>query len=147
VRFNCVPLKLPVERSGALEPGRLERILADPKASYKARSQAALGLSWQRRCRAGQPIDLPVVDFGPARFLILPAESFVAYQLAAQRMRPDLFLITAGYGECAPGYIPTEQARREGFVREHGYCWVAAGAERAILSAVAQALGLNRRRP
>jgi hypothetical protein len=56
-------------------------------------------------------------------------------------MRPDSFVVVAAYGECAPGYIPTEQARREGFVQEHGYTWCAAGAEQTILTALKKALG------
>jgi hypothetical protein len=46
----------------------------------------------------------------------------------------------AGYGECGPGYIPTESARAEGYVEEHGYTWVAAGAEEKLKRAVAEAL-------
>ena len=81
------------------------------------------------------------MDFGPASLVLLPAESFVEYQLAAQRVRPDQFVVVLGYGECAPGYIPTEAARAEGYVEEHGYCWVAAGSERKLRTAVAEALG------
>ena len=46
----------------------------------------------------------------------------------------------AGYGECGPGYIPTESARAEGYVEEHGYCWVAPGAEEKLRKALAEAL-------
>jgi len=140
VQFRVVPLRLPVARSGDLAPEQLKHVLANPRRSYRYRCLAALGLSWQKRCDAGQPIDLPVVDFGPAQLLQLPAESFVAYQLAAQQMRPDSFVVTAGYGECAPGYIPTEKARQEGFVKEHKYCWVAPGTEQVLLDALRQAL-------
>jgi len=83
------------------------------------------------------------VDFGPAQFLLLPAESFVEFQLAAQRVRPGGFVVVAGYGECGPGYIPTEAARGEGYVEEHGYCWVAAGAEDRLKRAIADALALQ----
>ena len=55
---------------------------------------------------------MPVLDFGMAQLLLLPGESYVEYQLLAQEPRPDSFVVTMGYGECAPGYIPTEQARR-----------------------------------
>jgi hypothetical protein len=47
-----------------------------------------------------------VIDFGPAALALLPAESYVEYQLLAQKVRPDDFVLTAGYGECGPGYIP-----------------------------------------
>ena len=140
IDFRVVPLRLPVEQSGQLAPEALQKTLADARAPYPTRCRAALGLSWQKRCEAGQPIDLPVLDLGPAQFLVLPAESFVAYQLTAQQIRPDCFVMVAGFGECAPGYIPTEKARDEGFVKEHGYCWVAAGAESAIRDALRLAL-------
>ena len=38
----------------------------------------------------------------------MPGELFVEYQLAAQQMRPDLFVAMAAYGDYAPFYIGTE---------------------------------------
>jgi hypothetical protein len=35
----------------------------------------------------------------------MPGELVVEYQLAAQEMRPDLFVAMAAYGEYTPGYI------------------------------------------
>jgi hypothetical protein len=140
VEFRSVPLKLAPRTAGDLAPEALEKLVADQAAGKSARIQAALGLSWQRRVAAGQPIDLPVVDFGPAQFLLLPAETFVAYQLAAQKMRPDSFVAVAGYGECAPGYTPTDEAEREGFVKEHGYSWVGPEIEEPIMRAMREAL-------
>ena len=46
---------------------------------------AALGLSFAKRI--GRPIDVPAIDFGPAQLVLLPAESFVEFQLAAQKLR------------------------------------------------------------
>jgi hypothetical protein len=53
----------------------------------------------------------------------MPAESFVQYQLWAQALRPDSLVMTLGYGECAPGYIPTAQSASEGY-NDH-YSWIA----------------------
>jgi hypothetical protein len=144
MEFRLARLELPPPTDGPLALESLEKTLHNERASRAARVQAALGLSYRRRCDAGQPIDVPAIDFGPAQFLLLPAEMFVGYQLAAQKMRPDQAIVVAGFGECAPGYIPTEQARREGFVAEHGYCWNRPGAEEAILAAVRQALGVDK---
>jgi hypothetical protein len=110
----------------------------EPGMSNARKLDAALGLSWAKRI--GRPVDIPAVDVGPAQLLLLPAETFVEFQLAAQRARPDQFIAVAGYGECGPGYIPTEAARAEGYVEEHGYCWVAPGAERKLLEALEKAL-------
>jgi hypothetical protein len=46
--------------------------------------------------------------------LFLPGESFIEYQLAAQRMRPDATVQVAAYGDDGPGYIPTAPAYLEG---------------------------------
>ena len=91
---------------------------------------AAMGLSSRQRVAAGQAIDLPVIDFGPAQVVLFPGESFVGYQLMAQEMRSDSFVLSIGYGECWPGYIPTEEAFRDGF--EDKWLWVAPGSETRI---------------
>ena len=46
--------------------------------------------------------------------LHLPGELFVEYQLAAQKLRPDLFVAMAAYGDYGPGYIGTEVAYPQG---------------------------------
>ncbi len=138
--FRSVPLRFQPETGGKLSEESLKKTLADPKAEGRLRSEAALGLSWLARCARDQAIDLPVVDFGPAVFVLAPAEAFVAFQLAASQLRPDALVMTAGYGECAPGYIPTEKTRQEGFVKEHGYCWVAAESEKVLLDGLKEAL-------
>lgn len=99
---------------------------------------AALGLSWRKRCDAGATIDVPALSFGKdganglAHLVLLPAEAYVEYQLMAQKTRPDSFVVVLGYGESAPGYIPTEQAVRERDGNLHDWNWVAAGAESRI---------------
>jgi len=60
---------------------------------------AAMGLSWRMRVDAGRPLDLPVLDLGPALVVLLPGESYVEFQLLAQQMRPDTFVVAVGYGE------------------------------------------------
>jgi hypothetical protein len=76
-------------------------------------------------------------------FLLLPAEAYVEFQLAAQRLRPDAFVVVAGYGESSPGYIPPEQARAEGDTNLGGWSWVGPGAEPALLGAMRRALGVE----
>jgi hypothetical protein len=140
VAFRNVPMTLAPESEGKLSIAELKKTLENDKLPGKTRSQAALGLSWHRRCAAGQPVDLPAIEFGPAKLLLLPAEAFVGFQLAAQKMEPDVVVMTPAYGECAPGYFPTAKTRAEGFVNEHGYCWVAAGAEKELLRGIREAL-------
>jgi hypothetical protein len=87
-----------------------------------------------------------VINFGPARLVLLPAESYVEYQLYAQQLCPEAFVVVMGYGECAPGYIGTDQAyaERDPHVTAwDDWCWVAPGGERAMRSALAAALKPN----
>jgi hypothetical protein len=99
-----------------------------------------MGLSWRQRADAGQRIEIPLLDFDVAQLIILPGESYVEYQLAAQRARPDSFVCVAGYGEAATGYIPTEQHIAEQDPNLADWCWVATGSERKLNAAITKAL-------
>jgi hypothetical protein len=102
---------------------------------------AAFGLSWRERLKQQPAIDLPALDFGAAKFLLLPAESYVEFQLYAQSLAPDVSVITAGYGECAPGYIPIERAWQEQDSNLNDWCWIAPGAELHLKQAIETAMG------
>ncbi|HEX3654822.1 MAG TPA: hypothetical protein VHV55_03400 [Pirellulales bacterium] len=133
------PMLLPhSELASMAEPALRTRL--DGDLPLYRRAEAALGLSSLARNPAGHAIDLQMIDFGAARIVLFPAESFVAYQLLAQRLMPDGFVLSLGFGECAPGYIPTDAAFREGYRDEHGYCWVRPGAEAIIDRTVRQLL-------
>jgi len=143
----------PVERLDLrVEPVRLEprgglgftvddldrRMRTEPKPFQQC--LAALGLSWRRRADAGHRIDVPALDLGPAQFLLLPGEAYVEFQLAAEEARAAGFVVVAGYGECAPGYIPTERHIAEGDTNLTDWCWVAPGAESRLLDVIRRAL-------
>jgi hypothetical protein len=119
-----------------------KRLTTDPKPFGQC--LAALGLSWRKRADAGHKITVPVLDFGVAQLLLMPAESYVEYQLLAQKLRPDSFVVTVGYGECAPGYIPIEKAWQEGDTNLYDWCWVAPGAEKAMTATLETALRAKR---
>lgn len=140
ISCRAVPMLLPHSELPALQPDALQRQLADANLAPAKRVHAALGLSSLQRSPTGHRIEVQAIDFGHAQMVLLPAESFVAYQLFAQRLRPESLVMGIGFGECAPGYIPTEQAFREGYREEHGYCWVAPGAEKKIEEALQKAL-------
>lgn len=141
VQVRVAPLRLEPKATAGFSLEDMRRILADSSAKTFDRVLAAMGLSWRERVAAGEPIDVVAVDFGKAQFLLMPAESFVQYQLDARAMRPDQTIITAGYAECAPGYIPSESAAREGFNDAHSWCWVAPGAHGPMREAIRKALG------
>ena len=59
-------------------------------------------------------VDIQCLALNNARILFMPGELFVEYQLAARKMRPDLFVTMAAYGDYTPGYIPTVVAFSQG---------------------------------
>ncbi len=138
-RFSSAPLRLePRHNPGFTVEDLQNRLVSDPKPFGQC--LAALGLSWRKRADAGHTIDVPVIDFGPARLMLLPAEAYVEFQLFAQQQQRDSFVMTLGYGECAPGYVPIERAWAEGDTNLGDWCWVAPGAEPAMKQAIAKAL-------
>jgi len=122
--FRTTPLFLPPRSSAGYSEEELTAVLKDPNQKTFQRNLAAMGLSWRKRCEAGIPIDICAVDFGEAAFLLMPAESFVQYQITAQGMRPDVTVMVAGYGESAPGYIPSAAATEDEFNLHHDWLWV-----------------------
>jgi hypothetical protein len=71
-------------------------------------------LAWLRWSREGNQIDIRCLRVGDTRLLQMPGELFVEYQLAAKKMRPDLHVMMAAYGQYGPGYIGTAAAYPEG---------------------------------
>lgn len=140
IAFRVAALRLEPKTTRGFTEEDLRHTLGNTSDTIFNRNLAAMGLSWSARVAAGKPIEVPAVDLGKAQFLLLPAEAFVHYQLSAQAARPDQFIVTAGYGESAPGYIPSNSASDEGFNDAHSWCWVAPGAEAPMLAAIRQAL-------
>lgn len=138
VGFRNVPMVMAPRDTKDFTIADLTKLLDHPKANI--RSLAAMGLSWRKRTDAGQKIDLPVLDLGPARLVLLPGESYVEFQLRAQAMRPDTFVLAVGYGECATGYVAPDQAWEDNDGNLTPWCWVAPGAEKVLNDALAKAL-------
>ena len=137
--FRSVPLRLePRDSAGFTVADLTKRLTTDPKPFGQC--LAALGLSWRERADAGHKLDVPVLDFGVAQMLLLPGESYVEYQLLAQKQRTESFVFTMGYGESATGYIPTDRHFEEGDRNLHDWCWVAPGSEKALTAAIEMAL-------
>ncbi len=75
---------------------------------------AARHLAWVERVNAGHQIEISLLKLGTIWVLNLPGELFIEYQLAAQKLVPDINLCTSAYGEYGPGYIGTEDAYSQG---------------------------------
>jgi hypothetical protein len=139
VDFRTARLVLP-HREGKQTAEGLESVLNDASQPLMQRALAAMGLSSRKLHPNGHEIDVCAIDFGPAQIVLLPGESLVGYQLLAQKLRPDCFVMAIGYGECSPGYVPTDAASREGYAESQGWCWVAPEVEKLMTAAMRKAL-------
>jgi hypothetical protein len=112
VAWSTVPVSLPV--ASHLVESALLKTLHNEDAKPTDRWFAAKHLLWLRRCNNRETIDISCLTLKNARVLHMPGELFVEYQLAAQKLRPDLFVAMAAYGDYSPGYIGTEIAYGQG---------------------------------
>jgi hypothetical protein len=139
VDFRVQPLRLEPRDDAGFSAAELEAKLVPSTPPFQ-QCLAAMGLNWRRRADAGHRIQIPCLDFGFAQLLLLPGESYVEYQLAAQTERPDSFVCVAGYGEAACGYVPTEKHFAEQDPNLADWCWVAPGCEARMREAIRRVL-------
>ncbi len=144
VSFRSNTVKVPPRTDPGFTRGDLVAVLSKDGDSRR-HGMAAIGLSWLERVEkegGSGIIDLPLVEFngGQAELLLLPAEIYVEYQLFAQSVRPDSFVMTAGYGQSAPGYIPLQRHWDEKDGNLHGWCWNAPGLEKPLKKAITEVL-------
>jgi hypothetical protein len=125
--FRHSAMSLPFREGDAYSRKQLTATLTDSASPVRERILAAMALSSLDRVERGQAIDLVALDLGSAHVVLLPGESFVGYQLTAQALRPDSFVLAIGYGECWPGYIPTDRALSDGFTDV--WLWVGEGCQ------------------
>lgn len=112
VDWSTEPVALPV--ASHLVESSLLKTATDKEAKAVDRWFAAKHLLWLRRCNNQETIDISCLTLQNSRVLHMPGELFVEYQLAAQKLRPDLFVAMAAYGDYSPGYIGTEIAYSQG---------------------------------
>ena len=123
----------------------LVRILGDNGEKIEARLSAASHLAWLRRCKAGHAVEIGCLALGPVRILHLPGELFVEYQLAAQKLRPDLFVAMAAYGDYGPGYIGTQVAYGQGgYETSARASRVSAEVESTLMNAIQKLLAVDK---
>ena len=137
-RLRVAALELEFHQGESFTRAALKKTLEDESARVTDRILAAMGLSSRQRLDEGRKIEMPCIDFGPAQIVLFPGETFVGYQLMAQRLRPGSFVMCIGYGECWPGYVPTRAAFDDGF--GHSWRWVAPGAEDRMREALERVL-------
>jgi hypothetical protein len=102
---------------------------------------AASQLAFLRRCQAGVKIPLTCLGIGKIRILHMPGELFVEYQLAAKKLRPDLKIAMAAYGDYGPAYIGTAIAYEEGgYETQKSSSFVAPSVEPLLTEAIKKLL-------
>jgi len=106
-------VEFPLRTEDAFSAEACRRVLENADASIGARIKAANILAWIDRGPQGRTMELTCLDIDPIRILHLPGETFVEYQLWAQKMCQDKFVAVAGYGDCAMWYVCTDQAYRD----------------------------------
>lgn len=110
VGWQTVPVHLPVAEH--LKPEELvESLKKEPARGYVAKADQ---LAWVMRCKEQPGIDIACLRVGNTRVVHMPGELFVEYQLFAKKLRPDLHIAMAAYGDYGPGYIGTKVAYAEG---------------------------------
>jgi hypothetical protein len=141
--FRSAPLPLEPRTGSGYTIAELEAKLA-PETKPFQQCLAAMGLSWRKRVDADRHIRVPALDFGNVQLLLLPGETYVQFQLAAQAMRPDSFVCIAGYGEAGCGYLPTDKHFAEHDTNLEDWCWIAPGSEARLLNAIRLVLNAER---
>jgi hypothetical protein len=109
VNWKSEPVSLPL--ATYLDEAKLRTEL---KLGTAASLTAADKLAFVVRNKSGHKIELGCLSLGDTRVLFMPGELFVEYQLAAKKMRSDLHVAMAAYGEYGTAYIGTEIAYSQG---------------------------------
>jgi hypothetical protein len=110
IGWDSVPVTLPLA-AHLNEEDLIAKLKATPPKGYISYADQ---LAWMRWSKAGHQIDIRCLRVGDTRMVQMPGELFVEYQLAAKKMRPDLHVMMAAYGQYGPGYIGTAAAYPQG---------------------------------
>ncbi len=138
VAWNWIPISIPPRNT--LDAVQLRSLLENEDAKLADRTRAARDLSFLLRTTGGLKIDIACLSLGDARILHTPGELFVEYQLAAQKMRPDLFVSMAAYADYGPGYIGTKIAYTQGGYETGRVSRTAPEVEDVLTAAIAKLL-------
>lgn len=141
IGWSYVPVALPV-RDTISEESR-GKVLLNEREKDRTRVFAARDLVFLRRTKAGHKININCLRAGPARIVYMPGELFVEYQLAAQKMRPDLRVMMAAYGQYAPGYIGTKISYSQGGYETGRVSRVAPEVEEVLLKTMRSLLAIR----
>lgn len=134
VKWKVVPVKLPAKSN----LDSIKYLLRKEPSTFLANNTSKY--VWNQRLKAGRKIDFTSLVIGKAQTVHLPGEPFIEFQLAAKKMRPDMFVTVAAYGDYAPGYICTAKAYNEGGYEPGMASAVTADAEKVVMDAIRKLL-------
>lgn len=103
--WRTTTLQFPLRTDPPFLKDSCRQVIEDRQQSFNQRLKAAMCLAWIERVESGRPVELASLHSGSWSVLHLPGEPFVEYQLAAQKLQPNRFVVTAGYGDCAMWYL------------------------------------------
>ncbi len=92
----------------------LQAFIKNPKNRRNSRIQKAFLLAWHQRRARSQGPQLTALSLGSNAIVSLPAETFLEYQLLAQRVDKSKTVFTAAYGDGGPWYLPPREAYPQG---------------------------------
>jgi hypothetical protein len=124
--------------------GKLDDQIKAKGAAVVDRNRPAYTRAFLERLSQATPIVLSALHVNQISLLHLPAESFIEYQLAAQKLQPDRFVATAAYGDGGPWYIPTAEAYPQGGY-ETSVAFCDASVERMLLGGITKLLDPNQK--
>jgi len=139
IEWSAVPVHLTPDPKWDEEA--ILKQVADTTQSVVNRLRPTYTVAYLRRCKAGQPIIVSALHVNDATMLHLPAESFIEYQLRAQKEATGRFVACAAYGDGGPWYIPTEEAFPLGGY-EVSVSWCGPTVEKELWGAASKALRL-----
>ena len=99
---------LPEVRS-TFDKEELLKVISNKDGSVVSRNRPSYMLAWLNRVQRKQPIVLSSLGINDISTIHLPAESFIEYQLRAQKLAPKQFVATAAYGDGGPWYLPVKE--------------------------------------
>lgn len=138
VEWRVEPVALPVTARSTI--ASLRQDLENTSLPAPKRLSAARHLAFHQLRAEGRTIPVNLLRIGQAHVLHLPGELFVEYQLAAQKMRPDVPVLMAAYGDYGPGYIGTAVAYGQGGYETSEVSRTAPEVENVLLAAMQKLL-------
>lgn len=106
--WQTLRFKPQLRQGPGFDPSECRAIMNDIKAVPNDRIRALQFLAFATHQEKNPGFDISCFKIGRVQVLHLFGEPFVEYQIWAQKQQPDLFVAVAGYGDCAPWYLCTD---------------------------------------